>query len=150
MARPTDGYSVREVNGTTHRETLLDLQRRIFPSDTIVDPARGYWWLVRFEGEAVGFASIRDIKGDAAAGYMTMAGVLSAHKGKGLQRRLIAARLRKARACGWSRVITTTYDNPKSINNLIRAGFRAYQPAFPWMATGTCYWLRSIEIPVVN
>lgn len=138
-------YRIREVNGTRNAEALLELQRIIFPSDTPADPRRGYWWTVSFGDELVGFACVRDVRGDPTCGYLDRAGVRWAHRGKGLQGRLIRARIRKARKLGWTQVITTTHDNPPSSNNLYRAGFLMYTPKTKWMASGTLYWHRALQ-----
>ncbi len=136
-------YVLREVGGEKQRDLLTHLQRECFPEDPLEDPGRGYWWVMLADGEPAGFCSIRDLKGNPDTGYLSRAGVMPAHRGRGLQRRLIRVRLRKARKVGWTRVVTTTYDNPASANNLIACGFRLYVPQTPWGADGTLYWTRT-------
>lgn len=52
------------------------------------------------------------------------------YRGKGIQRRMILTRLKAALNAGCSTTITyTTYDNYVSANNLIRCGFKLYNPA---------------------
>lgn len=131
---------IREVCGSKERETLKRLQDECFPDDTKERTTRGHWWIAYHGMEPVGFAGIRDIKGEPDVGIFTRAGVIKAYQGRGLQRRLIRARLRKARRLGWTTVLTSTYDNPISANNLITCGFRMYDPGYHWMCAGTLYW----------
>jgi L-amino acid N-acyltransferase YncA len=66
--------------------------------------------------------------------------VLPAHRGQGIQKRLIRVRLRQARALGWNWVVTDTHDNPASSNSLIARGFKLFDPSKPWGADKTLYW----------
>jgi GNAT superfamily N-acetyltransferase len=66
--------------------------------------------------------------------------VLPSHRGHGAQKRLIRARIRQARALGWTWLITDTYQNPVSSNNLIATNFTLFEPTKPWGAEGTLYW----------
>jgi GNAT superfamily N-acetyltransferase len=70
--------------------------------------------------------------------------VLPEARGQGLQRRLIGARERHARALGMAWLVTDTYQNPASSNSLIAAGYRLYEPAQPWGARGTLYWRKRL------
>jgi GNAT superfamily N-acetyltransferase len=135
-------YRMIEVDGTKKKDLLLELQLRCFPGDTAEDPARGYWWIVYQDGLPAAFAGIRDVKRQPDYGFFNRAGVLPAHRGRGLHHRLIEARVRKARSVGWKYVVTTTYDNNRSANNLIEHGFRLYTPVNEWMCDGTLYWIR--------
>jgi GNAT superfamily N-acetyltransferase len=65
---------------------------------------------------------------------------LPSHRGQGVQKRLIRARIRQARALGWNWLITDTYLNPASANSLIATGFKMYEPSQPWGAKQTLYW----------
>jgi hypothetical protein len=50
----------------------------------------------------------------------------------------------RARHIGWSSLVSDTTDNLVSANNFIRAGYRLYQPQFPWAYPHTLYWWKSI------
>jgi GNAT superfamily N-acetyltransferase len=78
-------------------------------------------------------------------GYLCRAGVLESHRGRGLQKRLIRVRERKARKLGWTHVVTDTYENPASANSLIKCGFRSYLPRNPWGAKGVAYWIKRLR-----
>lgn len=141
----TPKYSLREVIGLDKEPTLFWLQRKCLPDDKIVEATEdSYWWVLYQGRHPVGFAGLSPVANWPTAGYMCRAGVLREHRGHGLQRRLIKARIRKARALGWSYLITTTYDNPQSANNLIKMGFKMYTPADRWGADGTCYWIKDL------
>lgn len=138
-------YRIVAVDGTKHARTLEALHVLCLPLDEIEDFTQGRWFLAYLDGEPVAFAGMRPAVTDPCAVYLSRCGVLQGHRGRGLQRRLIAARLRKAKALGFERAITTTYSNPASSNNLIHCGFRMYGPSAPWGADGTCYWRRDLK-----
>jgi phage terminase large subunit len=61
-----------------------------------------------------------------------------------LQRRFMRAVESRARHNGWNCVVSDTTDNLASANNFIRAGYRLYQPQYPWAWPNTLYWRKSI------
>jgi len=75
--------------------------------------------------------------------YLNSCGVRVADRGQGLQKRLIRVRLRHAKAKGLTPITYTLADNCHSINNLIACGFKAYNPAFPWVGdSNVVYWIK--------
>lgn len=126
--------------------TLRRFRETLFPADEPVDTTKGLWWVVEdtATGLLAGFGGMYlKHQDDALTGYLCLAGVLPEYRGQGLQRRLIQARLRKARHLGLYRVVTDTIpDNPASINSLVSCGFRAFSPAVPWKVPGAVYWER--------
>lgn len=141
MAAP---YRVAMVDGEAQAAALTALHTLCLPYDDLPDFTFGEWWLAFNDAGPVGFAGYQPARTEQGAVYLARAGVLSGHRGHGLQRRLIDVRLRAARRAGYATAITTTYDNPPSSNNLIRCGFRMYAPEAPWGAAGTCYWRRAL------
>jgi GNAT superfamily N-acetyltransferase len=133
------------VDGAKHAEALRALHTLTFPVDEHEDYTTGWWWLVYDNGEPVAFAGMRHAVTETDAVYLSRCGVLTGHRGHGLQRRLLAVRLRLAKSLGFLAVITTTFDNPASSNNLIRAGFRLYTPDVPWGSLGTNYWRKPVN-----
>jgi GNAT superfamily N-acetyltransferase len=115
-----------------------------FPNDKMYLPSDGFWWIAYKEAEPSAFAGLVYVKDDGKVdktfGYLVRAGVLKEHRGSGLQRRLIDARIAKARALKMRKLCTSTYDNSVSSNNLISAGFRMYNPNVGWCCDGTNYW----------
>ena len=67
------------------------------------------------------------------------------HCGNALQLRLMRAMELRARYNGWNSVISDTTENIVSSNNFIRAGYRLYQPQYPWAWPNTLYWRKSIK-----
>jgi GNAT superfamily N-acetyltransferase len=124
---------------------LTDLQKTCLPSDSVYPPTEGFWYVV-YSGnrEAVGFAGIVASSRWTDCMYLCRAGILHAHQGQGLQARLIRARVLKAKALGMNWVITDTYENPASSNNLIRCGFKLFDPLDPWGDKGTLFWQKRL------
>ena len=97
------------------------------------------WWVAVVPGREITPGAADEIVG-YAAGYlwaqdeerafvMTRCGVVKEHRGRGLQHRLLRARIRHARALGARAVWTYTHaTNIKSSNNLIAEGFRLWKP----------------------
>lgn len=112
------------------------------------DLAAGHWWLAYHLDDPmpVAFAGITPSTLGPAIGYLKRAGVLPAHAGHGLQRRLIRVRVSRARRNGWHRVVTDTTDNPRSANNLAAEGFRMFTPAAPWAFPTTLYWQKQLTV----
>lgn len=130
-----------DIRSPEIQERLSRLQERCLPNDEPFDTTVGYWWLVvTASGDDAGFAGlVRSIRWTDCA-YLCRAGVLPAYRGQGVQKRLIRARLRQAKAIGMRWVVTDTYDNPASSNSLISTGFKLFKPSKPWGGDGTLYW----------
>lgn len=142
MSRP----AYRLVRVQPDHKDLAWLDSECFPEDAPVDTAGTTWWVVRLTGVGpVAFAGIRYWPADDC-GYLCRAGVIPGHRGHGLQRRLIRARLRYAAKQGWSACYTYTVpDNLASANSLIRAGFKLWRPIRPWGGKSALYWWRSCK-----
>lgn len=135
---------IKAVDGAKHADTLLDLQLTILPYDTPADPRRGWWWIVYDGDRPVGFAGLYRSSRWNDAGYLCRSGVLPSHRGRGLQKRLIRVRERRARAERMNWLISDTYENPPSSNSLIACGYRTYEPSDPWGADGVTYWRKHL------
>ena len=113
-----------------------------FPSDERIAVAGPLWWIVRHRGQPVGYAGLHicrhpDNKGIA---FLCRVGILSSHRGRGLQKRLIVARERAARRHGIKEVVTYCVPwNEASLNSLTRCGYRFYRPASRWGGAGAVY-----------
>lgn len=119
-----------------HRATLGD--RCPFPLLT------GSWWLVMYDGEPVGFGGLHKAQSQPHSGYLVRSGIMPDHRGRGLQRRLIRVRERKARAFGWRFMVSDTTDNEHSGRNLEACGYERFQPARPWFLARTAYWRKAL------
>ena len=96
------------------------------------------------KGTPIAFGGLRGCKHEANKGlaYMIRSGVRSKHRGQGLQKRLIKARIAMARRNGFSEIVTYVLDwNLASANSLIACGFRLYTPA-DYYAGKKAYYFR--------
>lgn len=123
-------------------QLLTFLQKACLPLDSIYKiTAKGYWYVVYTQdGEAAGFAGVVPSSRWSDTMYLCRAGITRSHRGQGLQKRLIQARIRKAKALGMNWVITDTNENPASANNLIATGFKMFEPSEPWGLKTALYW----------
>lgn len=139
-------YTIREVDGEEEGDTLKELHEGTFAdAATAPDFAQGFWWIAYDENkEPAGFAGMVPAQQRVAGGYLIRAGVLPKHRGHGLQSRLIRVRQAKAKRLGWLSLVTDTNDNPPSANNLIRHGFRMYDPAWAYALPTSLYWEKRI------
>ena len=138
-------YRIRRAELKDRAQTIRRLHAICFPSDAPLNPKQGWWWIVWHGGEAVGFAGMVLSVQWADAAYLFRAGVLPEHRGKGLQQRLVRARLALAKSIGMRWVITDTRQNPSSANNLIDCGFRTFIPSRPWSFRDATYWKRRLD-----
>jgi GNAT superfamily N-acetyltransferase len=130
-----------DIRSSTTQNALTVLQKKCLPSDTPADTTTGWWWIVYDAlNLPCAFAGLVPSVRWGDTGYLCRAGVLLSHRGQGVQKRLIRARVRQARALGWNWLITDTYENPASSNSLISTGFKLFEPSKPWGANGTLYW----------
>jgi GNAT superfamily N-acetyltransferase len=128
-------------------EEVKALHTLCFPTDVWESSSKRHaYWIAKDEtGTAVGFCIAKRLASERCV-FLERAGVLPIANGRGLQRRMIRARLRWARSEGFTAVITyTTYHNWQSIVNLLREGFRFYSPEDPWVGTNVHYFIREIE-----
>lgn len=123
-------YRVRKLPGEDIG-LILDIDRAVFPDDAPPILVPSEWWaLTDSRGRDVGFAgAVRIMVDGNSVVYLQRAGVLPEAQGQGLQRRLIRARERWGRSLGVDAAYTYTHhDNIASANNLIRCGYRMFQP----------------------
>jgi GNAT superfamily N-acetyltransferase len=140
-------YRIREVDGHDDEvaDALADLHRLTFLGGApIPEFDQGHWWLAFHETVPVAFAGVVPSTHAHNAGYFCRVGVLKKHWGNTHQLRLMPALESRARRHGWRSIISDTTDNLVSANNFIRAGYRLYQPQYPWAWPNTLYWRKSI------
>lgn len=95
------------------------------------------WWIARAEdGTVAGFCSAV-YRPEQGYVFLSSAAVAAAFQGIGLQRRLIRVRVRWARRMGAKQVLTyTVLKNYPSMQNLLRCGFRFWEPPEGWAWVG--------------
>lgn len=140
-------YRIREVDASD--EEIAETIRRMnehtdFPDLTEEDLDIGHWWLVYLNSDPVAFAGMMPSHQWRHVGYFVRAGVDAAHRGHGLQIRLMRVRINKARKLGYSHVVSDCTDTIWSANNFIRAGFKLYEPKSPWAFQHTLYWKKTL------
>jgi len=141
-------YSIRQVNVNSKRvqNTLTRLQSEILDGTKPAKINIGYWWIVYTEtNKAVGFAAMKQSSQFSDCVFLHRSGISDEHTGNGLQKRLIKARLNKAKHMGFNWAVSDTTLNPQSTNSLINCGFKMYQPSKPWGWKHTCYWRLKIS-----
>jgi len=120
---------------------ITRLQKQCLPYDKPFSTMVGYWWVAYSEsGVPVGFAGVVPSQRWGDCMYLCRAGVLPAHRGQGLQKRFIRARIKLAKEKNMNWLVTDTNDNPASANSLISCGFKMFDPSVPWAAKGAVYW----------
>jgi ribosomal protein S18 acetylase RimI-like enzyme len=120
------------------------LQLETLPGTEPYDVSDGHWWIA-YDGKLpIAFAGVSQSSKWGDAGYLCRSGVIRSHRGKGLQKRLIRIRERKARQNLWVWLITDTFNNPASSNSLISCGYRLFKPTNPWGFDGALYWRKKL------
>lgn len=139
-------YRIRAVDGSNPEITFVlhTLHKETF-GDTapLPDTSDGHWWIAYHGSEPVAFAGLQKAR-SADSGYLVRSGVLPAHRGHGLQVRLLRAREKQARKNGWRFTLTDTTNNIPSSNSLIRAGYRLFEPKYPWAFPNSLYWEKEL------
>lgn len=134
------------VDTTRERDVALlrYLQLATLEGDVPYNVKDGHWWIA-YEGTVpIAFAGVAQSRKWSDTGYLCRSGVLPSHRGKGLQKRLLRVRERKARQLGWNWLVSDTFDNPASSNSLIACGFRIFKPTAPWSFNGAIYWRKKL------
>ena len=138
--------TIRPIDATRPKNrTILDkLDRRCFQGDEPCDKSEGHWWLVTdAAGTPVAFAGVKASVQWRGTGYLCRVGVRPSARGQGLQKRLIRVRERKARLLGWTHLVTDT-SSVHSGNNLMRCGYKMYEPNTPWCHGDTIYLIKAL------
>jgi len=136
---------IRRVFGD-YRAAVEQADVVCFPGEDPIEWKEADWWVVETDdGEVAGYAGIKYL--GYGLWYLCRCGVLPDWRGNGLQKRLIRAREKFARARtarGDELVITdTSADNPPSANSLISCGYRLYEPAHPWRSDAL-FWRKDL------
>lgn len=128
-----------------HTGAIRKLHTTILPNDHPIEfPADSLWFVVIDGGEVVAYAGLR-YHPRVRTAELLLSGVRASHRGKGLQRRLIAARERAARRAGMTRAITYTVPwNGPSATNLAKARYHTFKPQRAWATRQVVYWEKTL------
>jgi GNAT superfamily N-acetyltransferase len=141
-------YRIREVDAFDEEveELLMDLHRTTFlNSAPLPEFDVGHWWVASRRRTPVAFAGVVPAVAIPDCGYFCRVGVISEHRGHGLQLQLMRAMERRARRNGWRSVVSDTTGNILSANNFIRSGYRLFEPHSPWGWSNTLYWRKAFD-----
>lgn len=131
-------YQIRRVEENEHAADIERIESATGLPRTPFDNVN--WFLAFFGGDPVAYLGSIASPLIPRATYLARVGVLTAHRGNGLQLRLMRVAERAARREGFESIVSDTTDNPPSANNFIRAGYRIYQPREPWAFASSIYW----------
>lgn len=134
-------YSIRQ---TKNKTLVQGYNVEIFGEGLELDmEGQACWFVYTDGGDIAGFATGKCVGDDTF--YLSRAGLLPRHRGKGLQKRLIKVRLRYAKANNFDTVITyTMLDNPESYASLQNCGFKLYMPEYRWAGNDVLYWIKRV------
>lgn len=140
-------YRIKRVDGTDDEiaDTLRWMHNLCFGNSAPApETDQDYWWIAYQDKEPCAFAQLVPAANTPLTGYLKRSGVLYEHRGNNLQVRLLRVRERLALKEGWTTVVTDTTDNIPSANSLIKAGYRLYQPEWPWAFDHSLYWRKRL------
>ncbi|QPF88075.1 GNAT family N-acetyltransferase [Bradyrhizobium genosp. L] len=142
-------YRIREVDASDDEisEMIEHLHRATsdFPALEQSDYDEGHWWIGYLDNDPVSYAGVIPSSMYPSSGYFKRVGVLSGHRGNGLQLRHMKAIERKAKSLGWAMIVSDTTGNTPSANNFIRAGYRLFDPTYVWAFQHTLYWKKDLN-----
>lgn len=141
-ARP---YFIRQVDADDNVFDIEALQDATELPRTPYDTVQ--WWFAFCGEHPIAYLGLMPSRRMANAAYLVRVGVLKAHRGNGLQLRLMRVAERYARRQGFPVIISDTTDNPPSANNFIRAGYQMFDPPAPWAFPATVYWRKDLRKP---
>ncbi len=142
-------YRTRRANPDSDEDTewLRDLHDACFGNNAPQVPYDyGMWWLAykKDEPDPIGFTGVVPSTLGTGYAYLKRSGVMPIHRGHGLQRRFINIRERWAKREGYHTLVTDTFANTPSANNLIRCGFILFDPVYPWGINGGLYFCKAL------
>ena len=99
------------------------------------------WWAIEDKGKIVAYCGCIYSEGIC---IFNRAWVSKKHRGKGIQRKMIQARLSAAKKYCHVAITYTTFDNTHSANNLIKTNFLLYVPSFAYAGNDKLYFKRAV------
>lgn len=133
---------------TSNRELVELMDMICFPEDDREDFDKSVWWTYRDDdGTPMGYCGLKLLTGpNSGVAYLCRAGVLPEYQGQGLQKRMISVRERYAREQGCQAILTYTItENYASITNLIKSGYRFYEPENPWSDGSVFFFIKYLD-----
>jgi GNAT superfamily N-acetyltransferase len=143
--RRASPYIIRQVDGEECADDLRELQEPFVPAMPLVDTSDGWWWIAYHKRLPAAYLGAIASTYYPGALYFKRVGVLAEHRGNNLQRRLMRVMECHARRDGFAALVSDTTDNVHSANNFIAAGWKLFEPEFPWAFSNTLYWRKDLE-----
>ena len=146
-----NGYFVVKVDPVKYATQIAELVNEHFKETSPTAFIGAEWWIA-FSDQAPGepLTQIAGLAGgmhsvnEAGAFYLNRGLVVDKFRGNGIQLSLIKARLQYAKQKRFKSAVSDTWNSHASTNNLIRAGFMAYNPENPWRSPDVVYWKKLI------
>lgn len=135
-------FSIRR---TFDEDLIKNLHTHTFPSDEYYKHNGNYYWIIRNDlDQPAGFCIATDIGSKIL--FLSRAGILKPFRGWGLHIKLIQVRERFAKTNGFDSIITyTTKDNYASFCNLIKRGFKLYDPDWEYAGSNVFYFMKDLK-----
>lgn len=135
---------IKKIDPQKYVPSLKRMQKICLPADSPYPITTGDWWIAFVGAEFAGFACLAPSDTWRNCGYLARAGVMPKFRGKGIQKKLIKVRLRRAKRLGWETLFSDTLDNPPSSNSLIACGFRLFNPRVKWANKHSLYFRKKL------
>lgn len=121
---------------------LQELDKKIFVGcDNEFKTNRDWWVITDKRGAIISYCGC--IYKDGVC-IFNRAWVEKKYRGKGIQRKMIAARIRAAKPICKSVVTYTTHTNVHSANNLFRCGFLLFHPVYAYVGKDVLYFIKKL------
>lgn len=125
-------YSLGRIINAELYQRLIHLDLVVFPdcgNEFIKDNRE--WWVIQENGKIVAFCGC--LYTPYGICIFNRAWVYKPYRGKGIQKKMIKARIKAAKQHCTSIITYTTTDNIVSANNLLKLGFLLYIPKYKWV-----------------
>ena len=129
-------------------ETLRKCDGICFPGDDLYNftKTKSVHWLATEDREPIAYCSLEYM--DKHSMFLSRSGVLPGHRGHGFQKRMIDKRIKYCKENNvWCLMTYTTPCNWQSMNNLIKCGFKVYEPEYKIFTTDRelIYWRKILD-----
>ena len=127
----------------TDVDKVIEIFFTISPEDDWPGRETSLYWILYDKDKPCGVSIATPI--DKNVLYAAFGGLTRSARGKKLHRRLIAVRERYGRANGFTKLITYTLTtNGPSIYNLLKNGYKIYDPQNPYQGTDVVYFIKDL------
>lgn len=134
-------YSQGIVKNQQLYEYLQKQDGYVFPNCDNEFKSNRDWWVTLDNGFIVAYCGCLYSQGIC---IFVRAWVHKRYRGKGLQRKMIKARLKAAKTQCKTAITYTMPNNIHSINNLFKSGFTVYNPEYAYAGREMLYFKRKV------